>query len=220
MSDIEHKFLRLDVKADDEGVIEGYGSVSGNVDRGGDVVQAGAFADSLVDIGMPKMLWQHDMREVIGVWDEAVEDERGLRMKGRLALTTQKGREAHELIKMGALDGLSIGYRVKRDSYQGAAKIRTIEKADLREVSIVTMPMNEQARIDAVKAAEMSERDFERKLTQDAGFSRSVARALMSGGIEAVQSKHDAAGDERELCAAFLSAYEKTFGKKGETDAE
>lgn len=203
MSDIEHKFLRLAIKADEEGAVEGYGSVSGNVDRGGDIVMAGAFTESLDEMGMPRMLWQHDMREVIGVWDEAVEDAKGLRLKGRLALSTQKGREAHELIKMGAINGLSIGYRVKRDSYQGGTKIRTIEKADLYEVSIVTMPMNEQARIDAVKAADMSTRDFEKRLTQDAGFSRTVARALMSGGIEAVKGMQAAADDERELRDLF-----------------
>lgn len=215
MSEIEHKFVRMEIKAVDgaeEGVIEGYGSVFGNVDRGGDVVAAGAFADSLAEMGMPLMLWQHDKREVIGAWTDAVEDERGLRMKGRLALGTQKGREAYELLKMGAISGLSIGYGVRADEVRG--NVRYIKAADLYEVSIVSVPMNVQARIDAVKAAEMSERDFERKLTQDAGFSRSVARALMSGGLEAVRAKHDAGQDERELCAAFLSAYEKTFGKK------
>jgi hypothetical protein len=197
MSDIEHKFLRLDVKASDDGTIEGYGSVSGNVDRGGDVVIAGAFAESLERMGMPKMLWQHDMREVIGVWDEASEDERGLRLKGRFALSTQKGREAHELVKMGALNGLSIGYSVRDDVMEDGA--RNIKAADLFEVSVVTIPMNEQARIDAVKAAEMTQRDFEKRLTQDAGFSRTVARALMSGGIEAVKGMQAAADDEREL---------------------
>lgn len=215
MSDIEHKFLRLDVKAAEDGTVEGYGSVFGNVDRGGDIVANGAFGESLESIGMPKMLWQHDMREVIGVWDEAVEDERGLRLKGRLALTTQKGREAHELLRMGALNGLSIGYGVREDALENGNRV--IKVADLYEVSVVTVAMNEQARIDAVKAAEMSEREFERKLTQDAGFSRSVARMLMSGGLEAVKAKRAAGDDEREL-RAFFEACVKTFGTKEKTD--
>ena len=112
---------------------------------------------------------------------------------------------------MGALDGLSIGYRVEEDELDG--RTRRIKRATLFEVSVVTLPMNEQARIDAVKAAEMSEREFEKRLTQDAGFSRTVARALMSGGIEAVKSKHDAGNDSREL-RAFFEACVNAFGEK------
>ena len=40
------------------------------------------------------------------------EDEKGLRVEGKLALGTQRGKEVYELMKMGAIDGLSIGYKV------------------------------------------------------------------------------------------------------------
>lgn len=147
------------------------------------------------------MLWQHDPNQPIGVWDVVEEDEKGLRLEGRLALGTQEGRRVHELMKMGAIDGLSIGYFVVEDHWEG--EIRYIKEASLWEVSAVTFPMNEEARIDAVKAADMTVREIEKKLTQDAGFSRTVARALMSGGVEAIKGMQAAADDERELIELF-----------------
>ncbi len=186
----ETKLVPLEIKATAEGVIEGYGSIYGNVDLGQDVVLAGAFDDSLAAGRMPKMLYQHDPGQVLGVWQDMADDERGLRLKGQIATKTQLGREVAELAAMGAIDGLSIGFRVLDDEWRG--DVRYIKKADLWEVSVVTFPMNQEARIDATKAATMNKRDFERVLTQDAGLSRTVARALMSGGLEAVKATQDA----------------------------
>src|SRR2546426_564387 len=59
---------------------------------------------------MPAMLWQHDADEPIGVWTEMAEDAKGLRVKGQLCLDTARGKEAYALLKMGALNGLSIGF--------------------------------------------------------------------------------------------------------------
>jgi uncharacterized protein len=202
---METKFLSLEWKASAEGVIEGYGSVSGVVDQGGDIVEASAFAASLGGSRKVKMLREHDPSRVIGTWDELTEDANGLRVKGRLVLTTEEGREAFELIKAGALDGLSIGYRtIKANRDQNG--IRRISQAELWEVSLVTFPMNELAKIDAVKAAEMTERDLERKLTRDAGFSRSVAQALMAGGYNAIKAMRDAGQDGDDELIALLNA--------------
>lgn len=200
---MEIKHLRLDWKADAQGVIEGYGSVSDVVDLGGDAISQGAFANSLGSGRKVKMLWQHRTDKVCGVWDDVTEDANGLRVKGRLLLTVEAGREAHELVKAGAIDGLSIGYRTLKSTMR--SNVRVITEAELWEVSLVTFPMNELARVDAVKAAGLSERDFERVLTQDAGFSRSVARKLMAGGIEAVKAMQDA-GDGADELAALLTA--------------
>jgi HK97 family phage prohead protease len=106
---MEHKHLPLEWKASPEGVIEGYGSVFGNPDLGGDIILPGAFADSLKSGRKVKMLRQHDADDVIGVWDEISEDRDGLRVKGRLLLSIGDGKDAFELVKAGALDGLSIG---------------------------------------------------------------------------------------------------------------
>lgn len=200
---METKFLSLEWKADEAGVIEGYGSVFDTVDNGGDVVAPGAFSSSLRAGRKVKMLLQHDPSDVIGVWNEIEEDGKGLRVKGRILTSVRKGAETHELVKAGAMDGLSIGYRTVKSMDRNGKRV--ILQADLWEVSLVTFPMNELARIDAVKAAAMSERDMERTLTQDAGLSRSVARRLMAGGYDAVKAMQDA-GDGADDLAALLKA--------------
>lgn len=204
---MEYKFLDLEWKADDEGMIEGYGSLYGNVDQGGDVVVAGAFAESLASGRKVKMLYQHDAYSVIGVWNVMAEDEIGLRVKGKILTAVSAGRDAYELVKADALDGLSIGYRTIKDSVSNG--VRMIEKAQLFEVSLVTFPMNEMARIDAVKAAEMSRRDLERVLTQDAKISRAVARQLMAGGYEAIKVKQDAGAEGLSELAAMMRGLPK-----------
>lgn len=201
---MDRKYIRFDVKAEGEArTISGRGSVFGNVDRGGDIVAAGAFSESIASGRKVAMLWQHDAREVIGVWTSLKQDGEGLLVEGQLA-DTPRGNEVYNLLKMGALDGLSIGYRTVEWKWQEDTRI--IEKAELWEVSVVTFPMNELARIDAVKAAEMTEREIEQKLTRDAGFSRSVAQALMAGGFKAIGGQRDAAEDGLEELRAALAA--------------
>lgn len=203
---MEHKFLNLEWKADEDGSIEGYGAVFGEVDQGNDVIAPGAFTESLGSGRRVRMLMQHDPDKVIGTWDEMAEDERGLRVKGRFLTKVQLGADAYEMVKAGAVDGLSIGYRtVKAASRDGR---RVIMQADVWEVSLVTFPMNEMARVDAVKAADMTRRDLERVLTQDAKLTRSVARELMTGGYDAIKAMHDAgcgADELAELLKARLS---------------
>lgn len=184
-------------KAAKDGLIEGYGAIFGNVDQGQDVVQAGAFADSLKSGAKVKMLWQHDPSNPIGVWDEVRENDRGLWLKGRLLDAVEKGREALALVKAGAVDGLSIGYRTleHREAKIDDRWVRVIEKAELWEVSLVTFPMNPEATIDAVKAAAMSPREFERQLLRDSKMSRKVVAALMADGFKGVQALSDS-GDE------------------------
>ncbi|MEM0935062.1 MAG: HK97 family phage prohead protease [Pseudomonadota bacterium] len=132
--------------------VEGYASLYGLADRGGDVVQPGAYAASLAQLASEgrkvKMLWQHDPTEPIGVWDEVVEDARGLRVRGRLLVDVARGREAAALIEAGAVDGLSIGYRTKRAERDGAGR-RLLHELELWEVSLVTFPMLAEARVGA-----------------------------------------------------------------------
>lgn len=198
---LETKFLSVSLSAgsetDPEGTISGYGSVFGQKDNGSDIVVAGAFARSLKSGRIPAMLFGHDTgRPPVGVWKSVVEDEKGLRVEGQLALGTQHGRELYELVKMGGLGGLSIGYRTIRADFKGDARL--LQEVELWEISLVSFPMLDSARIDAVKAADLTERELERRLTQDAGLSRSVARALMSGGFKSIRSVRDA-GQEQDL---------------------
>jgi uncharacterized protein len=199
---MQHKYAKTEWKADTEGSIEGYGSVFGVLDAGGDVVKAGAFKASLTSGRKVKMLRQHDTSQVIGIWDSVDEDAMGLRCKGRLLLTVDAGKQAYELVRAGAMDGLSIGYRTVKSSYNAKGQ-REIQEAELWEVSVVTFPMNAEAVIDAVKARDMTKIEMERVLTQDAGLSRSVARRLMAGGLNAVKAMQDAGDDGDELVAAL-----------------
>lgn len=141
----------------EDGRIEGYASLFGARDQGGDVVEKGAFAASLRRLREAgravKLLWQHDPSEPIGIWDVVSEDERGLRVRGRLLTETRRGREALALLRAGAMDGLSIGYRAVR-SARGADGGRILTEIDLWEVSLVTFPMLPEARASACSGAE------------------------------------------------------------------
>lgn len=187
--------LPLEVKADGApGSFEGYGAVFGNTDRDGDVVAKGAFADSLKG-RMPALLWQHNPKEPIGRFDVVKEDAKGLYVKGRLSMSG-KGKEAYDLLKLGALNGLSIGFVTKEALRNRATGTRTIKSAELMEISLVTFPANELARVQSVKQVQTMEgdvvpqpaadietpRDFERML-RDAGFSRARAKAITAKGF-------------------------------------
>lgn len=149
----------FDVKAiADDGSFTGYASVFGVTDLGGDAVSPGAFTTSLkkTPAAKIKMLRSHDTSDPIGVWTSIVENSRGLKATGQLILATVKGRETYELLKAGALDGLSIGYRTKKESYDRAKKVRMLDEVELHEVSIVTFPMNPSATISRVKQNDFS----------------------------------------------------------------
>lgn len=183
----ETRAYALQIKAaGDDGTVEGYGSVFGVRDDYDDVIAKGAFAASLAAHKaagtMPAMLWQHDAAQPIGVWSEMVEDERGLKITGRLALDTTRGKEAFALLKMGALNGLSIGFMSKQWAYDRESEVRTLTEIDLWEVSLVTFPANTAARVTGVKSAVdeiTAPRDAERIL-REAGFSKSDATAYVS----------------------------------------
>ena len=179
--------IKSSIKAyDDEdedknyGTFEGYGSVFGNKDLGNDVIESGAFTKSLKRRKPQnvKLLYQHKSDMPIGVFDEIREDDHGLVVKGRLALKTQAGAEAYELLKMGALDGLSIGFRVnpKEVSYDKRGNKLIIKEVDLMEVSLVTFPMNPQATVRSVKGEEISIREWESGMRDAFSLSRSEAK--------------------------------------------
>ena len=153
-SGLETKFCRFDeaLTVREGHVIEGYASLFGACDQGGDVVQTGAYGRSLKGLAEQsrrvKMLWQHDPAHPIGIWDEVREDARGLWVKGRLLTDVEKGREAARLIEAGAIDGLSIGYRTVKAAKNDKGQ-RLLKELELWEVSLVTFPMLPSARVAA-----------------------------------------------------------------------
>jgi len=167
------------------GVFEGYGSVFGVKDSYSEIVAPGAFAETLEkhkSAGtMPALLWQHRSGEPIGVYTSMSEDNIGLKVSGQLALKTSRGAEAYELLKMGAISGLSIGFMPREDSYDKLTGITTLKKVDLWETSLVTFPANDSARVQGVKSIETIEdlKSAEQYL-RDSGLSRREAVAFIA----------------------------------------
>lgn len=155
----ELKFTPLDLKrVEADGTFAGYASLFNREDMGHDIVLPGAFRESLTMRGPAgiKMLFQHNPSEPIGVWDHITEDARGLYVRGRLMLDVARAREVRSLMRAGALDGLSIGFRALRGRRDAKTGIRRLEKVDLWEISIVTFPLLPEARIAHVKARRCS----------------------------------------------------------------
>jgi uncharacterized protein len=207
-----------------QGEFTGYASVFGRVDLGNDRVAAGAFKKALAARGPRgvRMLFQHDPNEVIGTWQDIREDDTGLFVKGRLNVAVARGREVLELIRAGAIDGLSIGFKTVDAVRDRPGGVRTILEADLWEISVVTFPMLPEARVREVKGGNgasrplPSIRDFERWLTRDAGLTRSDARGVIAEGFLATKRARDAAlkqadpeGAPKTLAALIRSAARK-----------
>ncbi|MFB0872561.1 MULTISPECIES: HK97 family phage prohead protease [unclassified Sphingobium] len=130
----------------------GYAAIFDRVDRGGDVVGAGAFGPDTggrLDVAGIPLLWQHGPGSVIGTVESAREDKRGLRVIARVSRRTAAGRAAAQALEGGAVDGLSFGYRVKAARGAGPRELLALE---LVEVSLVTHPMQDGARVVGVEA--------------------------------------------------------------------
>ena len=210
----------FDCKAEEDGLgqFAGYGSIFGNKDLGNDVVEAGAFSRSLRRRRpkQVKMLWQHKTDEPIGVFDKISEDGEGLAVQGRLALGTQRGKEAYELRKMGALDGLSIGYKADPDKqeYDKRSRRRKLKEIDLMEISLVTFPMNPKARVSAVKGEDWTIREWERFLREEARLSRSESKAGAKALVTTLSEQRDAGEADQEGLVQALQGLSSIFSTK------
>lgn len=170
----ERKFidLALDRVAAD-GTFSGYASLFGVADMARDVVEPGAFARALSRRGAAgiRMLFQHDPAQPIGRWSEIREDSRGLFVRGELSDGVSRAREVLALMRGGALDGLSIGFRTVRATKDAKSGLRRILEADLWEISVVTFPMLPGARIESVKTGRDVPRELQHWLRRDAGLA-------------------------------------------------
>lgn len=216
------KDFALQIKeVSDAGTFEGYGSVFGVRDSYNESVEPGAFVESLVKHKQagtfPLMLWQHDPWSPIGVWDDMAEDKKGLWVKGHLLEGIQKADEARILLKAGAIQGLSIGYgEIDTEQSQNGGP-RKLMKLSLREVSIVSFPANQRARVESIKSERMEEfarrlrdgdplpvKEFE-DILRDAGVPKSMAVQIASAGY-AKAIRRDSEGDQANDAVEFLRA--------------
>jgi len=180
----------------DSGEFSGYGSVFGVKDSYSDIVMPGAFAKSLADWkskgGMPALLWQHKTDEPIGIFTKMEEDEHGLFVEGKLLKDDDPmAKRAYAHLKAGSITGMSIGYSdvdYEYDKDKGAFKLNEVK---LWEVSLVTFPANEEARINNVKtllkSGELPKPALVEQCLRDAGFSRTQAKSILSGGYKALR---------------------------------
>jgi len=138
-----------------DGTVEGYASLFGEIDQARDMMMRGAFAATLKTRGLRRipMLFQHDPAEPVGVWLELREDHRGLWARGRLIPEVARAKELLALVRAGAVDGLSIGFRTARARIDPRTRIRRLIAVELWEISIVTFPLLTGARVQAVKQA-------------------------------------------------------------------
>jgi hypothetical protein len=197
---------------------EGYGSVFGVVDSYKEIVAPGAFTNSIAEIkssgrALP-VLWNHNSSEPIGKYSDLSEDAHGLRVKGELMVdAVARAKEVAALVDAGIISGLSIGYWVKDESYDQETGIWTLKELKLREISIVTFPANDDARIETIKAklaggGQLSIRECE-KILRDAGFSKAEAIRMLRAGHSGYVGEGDPAQEKavtealQELRAAF-----------------
>lgn len=170
------------------GEFEGYASTFGNKDSYGDVIEKGAFADTLKSGRRVLMLDSHNAAAVIGKWKEMKEDGRGLFVRGEFTPNHTRAADVYASMKHGAVNGMSIGFRIPKggSEFDEDTEVRTISRIDLIEVSVVAMPANEMAMVSGVKSTILEQvnqiktiRDAENAL-REVGFSASAARAFVS----------------------------------------
>ncbi len=217
---LEYKFIPIEscqVKTVDEtkGITTGYGSVFGVKDLYGEVVDKGAFSDSIKEKGGKYVaLWQHDYKEPIGS-HQAVEDDLGLKLESRLAMGVQRAKECLTLLKEGVISGMSIGYRVLEDYYVDG--VRHLKRVDLWEVSYVTFPANTLAQVTSAKDAGQSGQPMVVNVTVQVDEKGLKAIADLKNEIEELTKK---AKDLEQVYAELVKAQSTVEANEKAKDGE
>lgn len=177
-----------------DGTFTGFASTfGGKKDAYGDIVVAGAFKETINKNGWGgngiKMLWQHDSADPIGIWLSLSEEKKGLRVQGQIATKTSRGSDAYELMKIGAINSMSIGYNVvdyEVIKEKNGDQTRLLKTVDLLEISLVTFPANTNAVITGVKDITVDDlvgvKDIRQaeQFLRDVGFSAKASKYLIS----------------------------------------
>lgn len=198
----------------DTGRFAGYASVFGGVDSYGDTIIRGAYESTLRANGKPKMFFNHDSYALpLGKWLAAKEDDHGLFVEGELTDGNPQSDAVRAALKHGTVDGLSIGYYLKKGDFDETEEGRVIRKVSrLVEVSVVTFPADEAARVDlaSVKSEDIdgieTVRDFERFLRDAGGLSKGLATALVSRARQIFAPGEPDAGEAEAKAYADLVA--------------
>lgn len=185
-----------------------------DVDRQGDRIVRGAYARTLAALkargGRLPLLWQHDQSEPIGSIETIRETADGLEVEAVVALDTESGREAYELLKAGALS-LSVGFLIPDGAAVMRDGVREIREVDLIEISVVGVPANPGAVVRDVKHLYPTARDFERRARDALGLSARQAKRLAAGGYAALVATDAFDPAERTAVAAELDSLSNLF---------
>ncbi len=193
------------------GEFEGWASTY-DLDLGKDKVLPGAFATTLrKSKGVVPVLFNHDRNQIAGIGVSAQEDQRGLYVMAKLAMGTQLGRETYELMGMGALKGLSIGYTIPSKGFVMDGDVRLLKTIELIEYSATPFPMNTEARVSRVKCVgTMTPRQLEDELRDVFGLSQKEAKTVIASGFKTLlKDQRDVDSEEgddgnNEAVAKFL----------------
>ncbi|MCH7421468.1 HK97 family phage prohead protease [Shewanella sp. MM_2022_3] len=195
---MQYREYELDIKSIDElGFIVCYANTFNYVDKANDETIQGAFKQTIADHTakgtMPKMLFNHNRDEPIGKWLSMEEDAYGLKMTGQLILEVQRAREIYALLKAGAINGFSIGYKVKKQVFDRVTKVTKLIELELGEVSIVPFPCNDQSVLTSIKSTfESGEIPrpsiIEKELVNHFGLSKAQALAFMAAGYKGLNT--------------------------------
>lgn len=221
--------FRVTVPDDDEeesGTFEGLGAVFNDVHRTSsmrlmfsgadwkDRIMPGAFAGTLARHAkagtMPSMLYMHERGNVVGAWRSMAESKSGLDARGVVSQNAKNatGAGIYELMKMGGINALSIGFDVLKETLDEKKKLRDINEVELNELSIVDVPGIPSARITDVKTGIARIEMLERVL-RDAGLSRREAKALLADGFKALRDAEDEASSKPTDSSATLPREEQ-----------
>jgi len=194
-----------------DGVFAGYASVFNGVDSYGDTILPGAYTATLQNRARPvQMRWNH-YGPVIGKWTKLAQDDHGLYVEGELTPGHSVAKDAFASLKHGAVDGLSIGFRIPDGGSEANGVGRTLKQIDLVEISVVEQPADLGARIAGVKAAideAESLKEIEALLRDAAGFTRSDACALVSRIKAVARGERDAETKQAAEMAALFQRFQ------------
>ena len=203
-SEMKNMSVSFDIKSyhdeDGERKFCGYANTFDHKDRAGDITQKGAFTKSIQEHitngTKPLMLMHHDHSRPVGVWEKLVEDAKGLYVEGRLTKGVRDADEAYALLKDGALNSMSIGYKVLDEEYDRNKGANLLHEVSLFEISLVSIPANEQSTVISVKSDDGVDARALEKHLRDAGLSRREAKAILSKGLSGLSLQRDAVEED------------------------
>ncbi len=198
----------------EDGFFSGYLAVFDNIDSHGDVIRKGAFLKTIEEWNSkgkyPAIFWNHDPDEPIGVFTLMREDEKGLYVEGRLLISDiVRAKSTYALMKVKAIDGMSIGYITIQSTHDPQTMIRELLELELVEGSIVAFPSNPNSLISSVKSklqdGELPSLPEFEKFLRESGFSKTQATVIASKGLRHLLSESEGENEKAKSISNALN---------------